>query len=180
MAEQSEQQPNWTYIALGGLVAAWLAIVLYFYVPWNREPSAEQLEQAALTAIPAEREKAALKLAAFGEAGREPLRRVLKATNDPLVRAACLEGLCTLWDYDSMDAMVAGLSDESEAVRRKSHLCVQKMLQLNLDYNPADLPAVRTRAAGHIGEEWKKMKSSVLFPEWLKTAREKAAAPVTP
>lgn len=175
MAESSEQQPNWTYVALGGLLAIWVALLVYFYVPWKSEPSPAQLEQTALTAAEREREKAALQLSSCGEAGREPLRRVLKATTDPLVRAACLDGLCALWDYDSMDAMVAGLSDESELVRRKAHLCVQRMMQLNLDYHPADPPATRDAAAAKIDQEWKKMSKSPNLPAWQKAAREAAA-----
>jgi len=183
MSEQGEQ-PSWKQFAIIGVVAAWLVLGVYFLYHFGilggaREPTVAELEQSALTAATTEeKEKAAVKLASFGEAGREPLRRVLKTTQDASVRAASIDGLGGMWDYDSMDAMVAALSDESPLVRRRAHFVVQRMLQLNLAYNPADPAPQRARAVKVIDDAWKKMAAHPSFSEWKKTSAEMAKTPV--
>jgi hypothetical protein len=93
-----------------------------------RTASPQALARNALEAAGTdERELAAVELARVANNSQLPasvraeatqhLRAVLTESQSPPVRAACIQGLASRWDYDSMPAPVDALDDPSDLVR---------------------------------------------------------------
>jgi hypothetical protein len=97
----------------------------------SRTASPQKLARNALEAAGAdERELAAVELEQVANNSQLPasvraeatqhLRAVLTESQSPPVRAACIQGLASRWDYDSMPAPVDALDDPSDLVRTRA------------------------------------------------------------
>ena len=103
-------------------------------------PSPAALAQRALTAgSTAERQQAAVDLASAGQPAIEHLRRVLGASDDADVRAACVQGLGDLRDYESAELLIDALGDENALVRALAAQALGRLLRRDLRF-PADGP----------------------------------------
>ena len=164
------------------------ALVLLLAIPGcQRPPSPAELAQKALEAASEEeQELAAVELAQLAsdkelgpqlrEEAREHLRRVLAETQSLPVRSACIRGLASEWDYQSMPALLDALDDESEVVRSDAAMAVQRMMSVNLKgfgYQYDDPPARRAPAIKRIREDWDKKRDSPIFIKWRKRLKEK-------
>lgn len=151
-------------------VLALIALVYYGgFWPFGREELGTPQKAAAAALAPGEakdQEMATARLVAFGEAARAEMRDVLAKSQNPGVRAQCLQGLAMLWDYESMPAMLAALSDESARVREQAGAAVKHMLSFDVGYGAADPPEKREAAAKRLREQWESWRNSPLFKTW--------------
>lgn len=164
------------------------ALVVLLAIPGcQRPPSPAELAQKALEAAsPEEQELAAVELAQLAsdneqkpplrEEAREHLRRVLAESQSPPVRLACIRGLASEWDYQSMPALLDALDDESELVRSDAAMAVERMMSVTLKgfgYQYNDPPAKRAPAIKRIRQDWEKKRDSPIFIKWRKRLKEK-------
>lgn len=148
-------------IVLGVLVAAfygWRMLQL-----WGR-PSAAALARRALTAeSEAERQQAAVDLASAGEAAVEHLRRVFHESDDVDVRAACVQGLGDLRDYESVELLVDALGDKSPAVRARAAQALGRLLRRDLRFPVASADAERIKAQAAVRDTCQQLRAAGLF-----------------
>jgi hypothetical protein len=165
MADQ-EGQSNVSLYALGGLLVAWLLVVLYFYFPWSSdEPTVQELETQALTAAPEVRVRATVQLIKLKDKGLASLRKIAQKAPDAESKALAIAGLGSLWDFDSMDLILAGLEDESDVVRTRSHVTIEQMLGVRIPFGAKDPPAQREQAVKKMHDEWKALQAGPLLEE---------------
>jgi hypothetical protein len=165
MADQ-EGQSNVSLYALGGLLLAWVLVALYFYFPrGSGEPTIQELETQALTGAPEVRVQATMQLIKLKDKGLESLRKVAQKAPDAESKALAIAGLGGLWDFDSMDLILAGLEDESEVVRIRSHVTIEQMLGMRIPFNATDPPAQRQQAVKKMHAEWKALQAGPLLQE---------------
>jgi len=166
---------NSLYITAGVLA---LIAALYWGARWLRSGDAElppeELFRLALEAeSPQEREEAASRLAAHGPAVKGYLRDLLAKSDTPGVRAECLRALAEFWDYESMDAMLAALDDQSALVRGRAEACVERMLSIESPYRYNDPPEKRRQAAQALRTYWESHRESPIFKKWVQRLKEK-------
>ncbi len=161
-------------------IAGVLALIAALFWGWrwlrsgNPGLSPQELVQLALEAeSPREREEAAARLASLREPAKPYLREVLAKTTTPGVRAECLRALAELYDYESMDAILRALDDESELVRGRAEACVERMLSIESPYHYNDPPAQRREAAEALKQYWEEHRHSPIFKKWLERLEEK-------
>lgn len=165
-------------------IAGALALIAALYWGWrflrsgNPGLSPEELVQLALGAETSrEQEEAVAKLTALGAAAKPYLREVLSKSSARGVRAECLRGLAELYDYDSMEALLAALDDESALVRGRAEVAVERMLSFESAYHYDDPPAQRRAAAEALREYWEQHRNSPIFKKWLERLKEKGLGP---
>jgi hypothetical protein len=151
-------------------------------------PSPAELAHKALQSDdPAEQERAAVDLAQLGsnkeldpqirDEAKQQLRHLLDKTQSPLVRKACIHGLGSLWDYESMPAMLDALDDESEAVRSAASVTVERMMSVTLagfGYKFSDPAQKRAPAVKRIRADWETKRDSPVFIKWRERLKAKA------
>jgi HEAT repeats len=129
--------------------------------------SPESLESIAISGTPDEQEKAVLDLARYvppnanAEKAKEALRRVLRESKVPQVRAAAIQGLGSFKDWESMDLLLQGLEDDDRYVRARSGVAVSEVLGVRYKYDPDDPVEERNKAImpmKEIGLSFKKFK----------------------
>lgn len=183
------RNPKFQSAILGGGFVLLLAILAWHVLSGQRRPSPEELARRALEAPTAgEQEVAAVRLAQLAgdnqvegpvrkEAG-EHLRRVLANSQSPPVRAACLVGLASQWDYDSMPVFLEALEDSSPLVRGSAETAVRRMLSVDLNhfnYRHDDPPEKRQQAVKLIAEYWEQMRDSPLLRSSKKRLQEQGS-----
>jgi uncharacterized protein (UPF0147 family) len=148
----------------------------------QQAPSPADLAQEALQAASAEdQELAAVKLAEVAndqqldrqvcDEAQQELRRVLGESRSPTVRAACIQGLASLWDYESMPAFLDALDDPSEVVRGPATVSIEWMMSVslkNFGYDYRGPPATRTAAIERIRQYWEEKREGPIFTNWMK------------
>ena len=153
----------------------------------QKAPSPDELAQRALqAATPEEQEQAAVELARVAnddqlrrplrEKAKEHLRRVLAESQSAPVRAACLQGLSSLWDYESMPAFLDALNDESDLIRSRAAATVERMMSLDLaglGYRYDDPPAKRAAAVKRVRQDWEQKRDQPVFIRWRERLKEK-------
>jgi hypothetical protein len=147
--------------ALAGVVLLVTVIYGWYYFPRGGRPSPERLQQLALTAAtPQEQQAAAAQLCDWGEAAKPQMRSVLESSKEPAIKAMMIQRLGAMFDYDSMDLLLAGLSDESVMVRERSMLVVRNMLGRSVPFDPNAPEAQRAKAVEWMRKEWDQLKAS--------------------
>ena len=150
----------------------------------QRAPSPDELAQQALKAAsPDEQELAAVALAQlanddelkpqFREKAKQHLRTVLAESPAAPVRAACIQGLASQWDYESMPALLDALDDESSVVRSRAGVAVERMMSVDFGFRHDDPPAMRQDTAKRLRGHWETWRESANFENWTKRLKEK-------
>ncbi len=129
--------------------------------------SPDELAQQALSGpTVAEKAKAAVRLADCGPDALDELRRVLKESDTPAVRAACIQGLGAIEDYDSVDMLLDLMEDESPIVRGSAGAAVSNMLlgaRATVQFKADGPEEERKQAIKVFREEWGKLRGSPLL-----------------
>jgi HEAT repeat protein len=158
-------------IVLGVLVAAAAALYGRRWLGSGREDlgSPQALAEEALQAPTLkQRESAARRMVRIGKPAAQHLRRVLVESKTPEVRAACIQGLATHWDYDGMPALLDALEDESPLVRGRAGAAVEKMLGADFGFRFDDPPEKRAKSVNTLRQEWARMQNSPVLEDWKK------------
>ena len=169
------------------VIAALLLVVVLVWYAWGwlsgpRPVTPQQLGDTAVSApTPQQRAEAAVKLTPMDTpAAIEQMSRVLHESTDPQVKAAMIQGLAVDQDFDSMEAFLAALDDDSLLVRTRAHGAVKRLLQIDAGYRPEAPREQRLEKTKIYREEWEKMRVSPglrKFREKLKQQREKGGGP---
>ena len=176
------------WVTLSGALAALLIIP-----GCQGPPSPAELAQKALEApSDEEQELAAVALSQLAsdkerkpqlrEEAREHLRSVLAKSQSPPVRLACIRGLASEWDYQSMPVLLDALDDESDLVRGDAAMAVERMMSVDLQvfgYMYKDPPARREAASKRLRAHWEEWRKSENYKSWqerLKKKRSQAGA----
>ena len=151
-------------VVLGVLVAAFYGWRLLR--GWGGPSPAALAERALSAESAAERQQAAVDLASAGQPAVEHLRRVLGASDDGDVRAACVQGLGDLRDYDSIDVLVEALGDGTSTVRaRAAQALGHQLLRRDLRF-PVDGPAAaRAKAQAAVRETCGQLRAAGLLEQ---------------
>jgi hypothetical protein len=172
------RNPTVQYASLGGCLVVLVAILGWQMFSGERAPSPEELARQALEAAsPDEQEVAAVRLAQLGKEAKEHLRRVLAESQSPPVRTACIQGLAAQWDYQSMPVFFDALNDESELVRVRAAVAVQRMLSADMEYfnySYRDPPEKRQAAIELLRKRWKQLRDSPKLKRWKKRVEERS------
>jgi uncharacterized protein (UPF0147 family) len=153
----------------------------------ERPPSPADLAQQALqAATAADQEQAAVTLAEVAgndalqrqlrEEARQQLRRVLGESQSPQVRAACIQGLASQWDYESMPALLDALDDSSDLVRGRARVAIERMMSVDLGsfgYKYDDPSAKRAAAIQRIRNDWEIKRDQPVFQNWMERLKKK-------
>ncbi len=133
---------------------------------WRDSP--DKLARQALKAqTVAGRVQAAGQLADYGYEARDQLQRVLRESNTPGVRAACIGGLGEIEDYDSMDLFIELLNDDSLVVRGSAGSVVTTMLMAHepqFAFRANDPADKRQEAVKLLREKWEELRGTPLRP----------------
>ncbi len=139
------------------LILVLLATVLWRFVP-KRELSAADLANQALTASsPEEQVKAAAELAARGEPARPHLRKLMSASQNENVRAIAMDGLGSLTDYKSIDALFVAMDDESLLIRTRAGAAVGRIVGLDRRFDADAPPAQREKVIAMMRDDWEQL-----------------------
>jgi hypothetical protein len=152
----------------------------------QQAPSPGDLTREALeAATDDQQELAAVKLAEVANdeklepevraEARQCLRRVLGESKSPTVRVACIQGLASQWDYESMPAFLDALDDESELVRSRAVVTLERMMSVNLKgfgYDDRDPSAKRADAIARIRDYWDEKRETPIFINWMKRKKQ--------
>lgn len=180
------RDPKVQYVIFGAGLVVLLAILAWRVFSGGHLPSPEQLARQALEAPDAQdRETAAVRLAelanrnevdrSWRQEAKQQLRRVLAKSPSPPVRAACILGLASQWDYQSMPALLEALDDRSALVRGRAAMAVRRLLSVNFGYHHDDPPEKRRQAKKRICDHWETMCDSPLMQTWNKRLQEQGS-----
>lgn len=153
----------------------------------QQAPSPDELAQKALEAATSEeQELAAVELARVAndnqlssqlrEEARKHLRRVMAESQSSPVRLACIQGLASVWDYDSMAVFLEALDDESDLIRSRAGATIERMMSVSLadfGYRYGDPPAQRAAAIKRVREDWDQKRDSPVFIRWRERLKAK-------
>lgn len=141
------------------LVLVFGVYVYQFFGKSDGLRSPEELSRDALeAATPAAREQAALDLARSGDRGRQHLRDVLDKSKAPEVKAAVIQGLAGVRDFDSMPRLIQNLEDTSQRVRASANAAVVEILGADFYFRADDPPEKRAAAIQAIKREYERFK----------------------
>lgn len=158
-------------ILIVGSVHAW-----YYLGGWKWPASPEKLAGKALNGpTVAERATAAVGLSGCGYRAVEQLRRVLRESDTAVVRAACIEGLGAIQDYESMDLFIELLQDESVVVRGTAGPVVSKMVMVQDPrhvYRASDSNEERQGAVESLTQSWEELRGSPLLNRYKRLLEE--------
>ena len=161
------------------LVVVILAVVVYvrFFFSGERRRAPDELEAVALsTASDDERQLAAAELADWGEDAKPHMRRVLKQTKTAAVKANVIGGLAQIYDYESMEDLLAGLADDSDLVRNRSGAAVERMLGRRMGLRSRVPPDVWAKKIEAVRKEWESLKGTPLLEDFKQRLQAKARA----
>jgi HEAT repeat protein len=154
--------------ALGGVVLLVAAVHALYYLggwTWSASP-AKLAEQALNKPTVEERTRAAVRLGDCGYEAREELRRVLQQSDTPEVRAACIQAIGAIEDYDSMDLLLEALEDEAIVVRGSAGSAVSKMVMghdLRFSFKANAPEQERKKAVATLRAYWEQLRGSPLL-----------------
>ena len=154
-----------------------LCLIVYacLYLPDSGSESVEELARQALEAgSPQQQEQAAVELAkASGPAACQQLHRVLRQSNVPAVRAACIHGLGTARNYEAMDLLLDALEDESPLVRGRAGVAVTRMIGRDYHFRPQASDEERAEAVNRIRKYWNELDGSPQLEAYKQRLRRK-------
>jgi len=141
---------------------------------WSASP--EQLaEQALQGSTVKEKTKAAVRLGDCGSEARDDLRRVYQESDLPEVRAACIQGLGAMEDYDSMDLLLEAMNDKSLLVRGRAGSVVNKMIMgpdVRTPFRASDPEEDRKKAIESLRKYWEELRGSPLLNQRRRKLQE--------
>ena len=156
------------------IAAGFLTLVAALVFAWNllysvdREPTLAELADAAQTATDhVERERATVALGSRGVDAIPYLRKLAATGSTDEVRAAALYSLGTLWDFESMDLLLAGMEDTSPVVRSRAGLAVARMLSRNRRFQAQANEAQRKRIVELYRADWEQLRNAPYFDQYL-------------
>lgn len=164
--------------ALAAVVLLGAAFYIWYLLPRDARLSPDVLKQRALTAAtPDERQAAAAQLCDWQEQAKPQMREVLAASDLPEIRVMIVQTLGSLYDFDSMDLLLGGLSDQSPEVRQQSILQIRRMLGYTPPFDPLGPEAERQKAIEVIRKDWETMKESPVLEEFKQRLKDGTAFP---
>jgi len=162
--------------ALGGTILLVAVVYGCRYWNWEEKRTPEELARIALEGeTPEARQLAAAELTEYGEEAKSLMREVLSQSDHENVRATMIHGLGRIYDYDSMEIILAGLQDESPIVRGRSAVAARKMIGRSFHYDPSMSKEQRAEVVQAIRKEWENIRDSGLiehFKERMKRREE--------
>ena len=159
----------------GGLVVLTVGIILSsYYLRGDDRPTPQELASAALAnTTRTDQTAAAVRLGTYGEpAAKVELRRVLRETTVPDVKAACIEGLGKVWDYESMDLLLDAVEFGSPKVRGRAAVVITRMTGRDRRYRAKAPAAERQRLVRFMCEDWEEIRNSPYFEDLKQRLRE--------
>lgn len=153
-----------------------LAVAVVYGYRWLSRGEAKknpvELAAKALADVPPQqRQIAAVKLVECGPPAREEIRRVLRESKQPEVRAACIQGMNEQYDYQSMRTLLDLLDDPSPAVRLQAGEAVQHMLLRDFGFrevNGEGQEAQRQALVAQMRAEWDAFKKRKLYQAFIR------------
>ena len=137
------------------------------YIDWDTKRSPDVLADVALNgSTPEEREFAAAELTEYGEDAKQYMRDTLAKSSDDNVKAISIQGLANVYDYDSIDIMLAGLESESSVIQGASLVAVRKLIGRSFHFDPNMSQAARTKRIEEIRKEWESIRDSGLVEQF--------------
>ncbi len=85
------------------------------------------------------------------------LRRVLRDSNDPGIQALAVSGVTRLDDWDSMPLLLDALESDSEELRGRAIVGVNKMLGLDYHFRASDSPENQTKRIAAMRQVYEEM-----------------------
>ena len=98
---------------------------------------------------------------------RGTLKEIYAATDEPQVRAACIDGIARGWDYSAMDELLGDLEHESPLVRQHAGAAAERMIGLGFLYRADAPPEQRAVKIARMRDVWQKMQTTGKLDEWL-------------
>lgn len=165
-------------IVLGCLLACTAVVYGSRWLGRPAVSTAESLAEVALHGESAERqETAAVNLSDIGPPAREQLRRVLRESREDRVRAACIQALGDLYDYDEMELLLKALEDDSAWVRTRANGAVSRLLGRDHGFLPQAAPKDRSDAIARMRRDWSTMRESELLRKFKEKLKQERGSP---
>ena len=145
-----------------GLLTLTIGVYGYFALSGGERlaPAAKLADQALNAPTPDAREKAALDLARCGSGAEPHLRRVLAESQQASVKAAVIQGLTALGDWESVPQIIDTLNDNDDQVRGRAEAAVTTLLGKDFFFRPADEPLDRPAAVQAARAEYERIRNS--------------------
>lgn len=144
------------------------------YIDWETKRLPDELVQVALNGESLEeKELAAAELTEYGEEAKTHMREVVAASGDPSVRAMCIHGLALIYDYESIDIMLAGLEDDSDIVQGRCVLAIRKLIGRSFHFDPSMTDADKKERIERIRQEWEDIRDSGLIERFKERMKQK-------
>ena len=160
----------WKKFMWPALAATVLLVAVVYgcrYIDWNTKRPPEELADVALTGdTPEERQMAAAELTEYGEEAKTHMRDVLAQSDDVNVRGICINGLANIYDYDSIEIMLAGLDDESPVIQGRCLVALRKLLGRSFHFDPSMSEDERKKRIAQIRAEWESIRDSGLVDQF--------------
>jgi ABC-type transporter Mla subunit MlaD len=102
------------------------------------------------------------------EESAKVLRRLATTADRAEMRAQAIETLGQLKDIDGMDAVLAGLEDESLEVRQAAHGALRNILSTDFGFRADDPPAQRAAAVAQTRKFWGTCSAHARFVEGIR------------
>jgi len=152
------------------VVAVQVILVRWLLGGGSIQPQAVLAAQALSEGIEeGEREVAAVQLARHPEEPAAELRRVLRESESPKVRAAVIRGLGNLYDVDSLPELIDAMEDESVLVRGRAGVAVQRIVGLDAGFRAEDPEEKRGEAVAKYRQFWEECQQpDSKFIEYMK------------
>lgn len=155
------RKPNVPIVVLA--VVALFALV-YFVPQFFGGPNIASLQQTALSgATEQEQVRAAQQLGQIGRPALEALRVVSQESQNPGVVSVCILAMSRLYDYDSMDVLLAKLEDDAIGVRSSAATALEKLLGRDYHFPVEGNESERADVRDRIIEDWNLYNGSELF-----------------
>jgi len=161
------------YVVFAGVLAVLLLILGWRIFSGNSIPSPERLASLALSdAAETEREQAALQLARHPGQPLVQLRHVFQQSSSPRVRAGAAIGLGLLRDWQSMPQLVEAMRDDSQLLRGRAAMAVNRIVAQDFGFR-ADAPPEQRRQVIELVElKWPRLHKGFLVKQRLIEAGE--------
>jgi HEAT repeat protein len=160
------------FIAAGVLLLLIVTVAGIWFFTGSRELTADEWLEKALTGQSLEeREAAAVALSDLNPPALPQLRQLLKETKDPTVKSATIAALGRHYDFDSMEAIIAAMEDESSVVRGRAAAVVARFLGRDRRFRADGPEADRARIIKYSREDWEMVKTSPHFEGFKRKIR---------
>jgi len=159
-------------IAVGILLLLIVTVGGIWFFAGSREPTADEWLETALTGQDLqEREAAAVALSDLNPPALPQLRQLLEETSDPTVKSATIGALGRHYDFDSMEAIIDAMEDESSVVRGRAAAVVARFLGRDRRFRADGPETDRARIIKYSREDWEMVKASPHFEGFKRKIR---------